>query len=40
MENYRKKDEKELIKRFETHVKIGDNQYFDEDDFWLLSIFI
>ena len=32
MENYRKK-EKELIKRFETHIKLGDNQYFDEDDF-------
>ena len=33
MEHYRKKEEKELIKRFEMHLKRGDNQYFDEDDF-------
>ena len=38
-EHYRKKEEKELIKRFEMHLKRGDNQYFDEDDFLIIINF-
>ena len=39
MEHHRKKEEKELVKRFEAHLKTGDNQYFDEDDFLAITNF-
>ena len=32
-EDHRKKEEKELVKKFESHLKTGEYHYFDEEDF-------
>ena len=32
-EEYKKKEEKELINRFEAFIKNGDSHYFDEESF-------